>query len=756
MKRSIILTITSHPIGGCAVQQALTSEAAGVVKQAVVLAKRRGHAQVTPMHVATTMLAAGGGLLRAACLQSYSHPLQCKALELCFNVALNRLPAASSNPILGHHDSHYPSISNALVAAFKRAQAHQRRGAADNQQQQQQPLLTVKIELEQLIISILDDPSVSRVMREAGFSSPQVKNNLEKSISSSSPVSARKSKENKVVVLDPSTPIFDEEKEDLNIIIEALVTSKKHRSFVVVGESISNAEKTVRELMDRVERGGVPQALREVKFITIPPFYSLCNLRRELVQQKIDELTFLVKSLVGKGVVLYLGDLNWISEYRVSVERERERERERSYYCSVEHMIVEVGRLVCGMEEINGRFWLMGIGTFQTYMRCRNGYNSLQMIWRLHPLTIPANTLGLSLVSHSYNEHGGEARNERDEVKLENGATLSSLPPWLKDESRRLANYNDQNCESIKEQYSTLHRQPKLLERTLTLSSAASPSSSNSCFSFDQNNPNLHQSHFSLPQNLPFYPSNSTPNSPSSADTVDAQRFKEFNANNLNTLCNALEEKVPRQKQIIPEIAGTILQCRSRMVRRKQGSNVLDHKEETWMFFLGQDAQAKVEISRNLAKFVFGSYSNFVSIGMSRRERDDRVCSSYVERFAREVSANPHRVFLLEDFERVDCSSRMRIKGAIERGRMSDKDGEEFSLFDAIVILSCERFSSTSSPETENAGAAAGDEGRSGGGVSLDLNMSFGDDSVEKLQSFDDLEILENVDRIVVFKILDL
>lgn len=165
--------------GICSVQQALTPEAVNIVKQAVSLATRRGHAQVTPLHVASSMLASSASLLRRACLQSHSHPLQCKALELCFNVALNRLPASSSSPLLGPH-SPLPSLSNALVAAFKRAQAHQRRGSIENQQQ---PILALKIELEQLIISILDDPSVSRVMREAGFSSTQVKNNVEQAVS---------------------------------------------------------------------------------------------------------------------------------------------------------------------------------------------------------------------------------------------------------------------------------------------------------------------------------------------------------------------------------------------------------------------------------------------------------------------------------------------------------------------------------------------------------------------------------------------
>lgn len=177
--------------GICTIQlQALSIEAEATVKQAIGLARRRGHAHVTPLHVASAMLASSSGLLRRACLHCHSHPLQCKALELCFNVALNRLPTSTPSPLFGPQYPN-PCLSNALVAAFKRAQAHQRRGSIENQQQQQQqhhqqqqqPILALKIELEQLIISILDDPSVSRVMREAGFSSTQVKNRVEKAVS---------------------------------------------------------------------------------------------------------------------------------------------------------------------------------------------------------------------------------------------------------------------------------------------------------------------------------------------------------------------------------------------------------------------------------------------------------------------------------------------------------------------------------------------------------------------------------------------
>ncbi|KAG6421226.1 hypothetical protein SASPL_117776 [Salvia splendens] len=151
------------------IEQTLTAEASGVLSQSIANARRRNHGHTTPLHMAAALLSSPSGRLRQACIRSHpnsSHPLQCRALELCFSVALDRLPTTPT-PTLE------PPLSNALTAALKRAQAHQRRGCPE--QQQQPSLLAAKVELDQLIISILDDPSVSRVMREAGFSSPAVK-----------------------------------------------------------------------------------------------------------------------------------------------------------------------------------------------------------------------------------------------------------------------------------------------------------------------------------------------------------------------------------------------------------------------------------------------------------------------------------------------------------------------------------------------------------------------------------------------------
>ena len=284
---------------------------------------------------------------------------------------------------------------------------------------------------------------------------------------------------------------------------------------------------------------------------------------------------------------------------------------------------------------------------------------------------------------------------------------------------------------------------------------------------------------------------NSTPTSASSSDVMEAEyshKFKELNSENLKTLCSALERKVPWQKDIIPEIATTILKCRSGMVRRKGN---FDHaKEETWLFFQGVDTQAKEKIARELARLIFGSQNEFVSIALSsfsstradstedygrnnanKRSRDEQSCS-YIERFGEAVSFNPHRVFLVEDVEQADYCSQMGFKRAIERGRIANSSGEEVELRDAIVILSCESFISRSracSPPIKQKMDDKSNQPKEDHDhddttspcLSLDLNMSFDDgdenvDGAEEDQSIDDIGLLESVDRRIVFKIQEL
>ncbi|KAJ7974807.1 Protein SMAX1-LIKE 3 [Quillaja saponaria] len=852
--------------GICSVQlQALTPEAATTVKQAVTLAKRRGHSQVTPLHVASAMLATSTGLLRRACLQCHSHPLQCKALELCFNVALNRLPASTPSHLLGPHYS-TPSLSNALVAAFKRAQAHQRRGSIENQQQ---PILALKIEIEQLIISILDDPSVSRVMREAGFSSTQVKNKVEQAVSleicsQRSPLSSQSKESSKPQVLSTNVssssrfshfggslikPFDNIRNDDVTSVLNEFLNKRKNT--VIVGECLGSTESVARGVMDRFERGNVPGDLKYVQFVSVP-LMSLRNNSKEEVEQKLVELRCLVKSYVGRGVVLYLGDLKWLLEYWSSYCEQR-----RNYYSSVEHMVMELKKLVFGTGG-TGRLWLMGIANFQTYMRSKACHPSLETIWELHPLTVPVGSLNLSLNLDSdmqaqerskvpkegsswplVEDKAGVAKNltccadclinfEKEAQSISSSirkesTNTPSLPSWLqhyKDErsytgdDQEFANLKDL-CKKWNSFCSSVHRQLSFPENKPLKCFPSSPSSIHSVSSDDRKS-NLHQNHLSWPVTsepkeckawiseasdegcesnlIMFMPDrnvpkpdllsnpNSSPNSASSSEAMDglesSHMFNELNAENLKILCDALEKKVPWQKDIIPEISITILRCRSGMT--KADNNFIkreDRKEETWMFFLGEDSQAKENISRELAKVVFGSYNKFVSINLScfsspvadlnegsknkRKERDEMGCS-YLQRFGEAVNENPHRVFFMDD-EHVDYRSQKGIEKAISSGRVTLSDGETVPLKDAIIIFSCERCSSMSracSPSSRQKSDENEEEDKDMSEekipcLSLDLNISIKDEAGDEL-SVGNTSILESVDRKIIFKMKEL
>ncbi|XP_071711552.1 protein SMAX1-LIKE 3-like [Rutidosis leptorrhynchoides] len=787
--------------GAYTIQHTLTPEAANVVKQALVLARRRGHAQVTPLHVASAMLTSPTSLLRKACLLPNSHPLQYKALELCFNVALNRLPTMQSNPImLNPNQSHHPSLSNALVAAFKRAQAHQRRGSIENQQQ---PILALKVEIEQLIISILDDPSVSRVMREAGFSSTQVKNNIEQmeiTISSPTPLSFSQSKEN----IKPKS-LAKVQDEDVMSVIEMMM-NRKRRNIVVIRECLASADAIVRGVIDKFETENNTN-LRFMQFVSLP-LHSLHHLSREDVENKVRELKCLVKSFVGKGVILYLGDLKWISDYWSS---HSDRKLNRSYYYTpMEHMIMELSGLMFGVD--SGKLWLMGIANSQTYMRCKTGQPSLETLWDLCPLTLQVASLDLTLNLESSKDSGSEmklltcctecsvnlAREARTLASYgrtnESITSGTTLPSWLqqyKEENSRQST-NDQESEKVgnlckkwNSICSSLHKQesmsslPNLHQHHVTwpvIFESDTPKEhqffmggGDQCF--EEPNPKTH-----LPELLSN--PNSSPNSASCSEASNhddddhiyyMHKFKEMNPEKVNILNNALESVAPWQSEIIPEIVSTILQCRSGKMER-------EGKEETWLSFLGADNFGKEKIARELAKVVFGSRNNLVQMGLSRfsatradhdsTDDDQELVSkkrarnengqSYLERFVEAVQENANRVFFMEDIEQVDYHSQMGIKKAIKDGNFLLNGGETVHLNDAIVIFSSESFSSISrgsSPsirrkycddeQQETVEDNCGKESM----ISLDLNVSTEHEPVS------DVGILESVDKQVIFKL---
>ncbi|KAJ4869369.1 Double Clp-N motif-containing P-loop nucleoside triphosphate hydrolases superfamily protein [Raphanus sativus] len=107
-------------------KQCLTTESSYALEEAVNVARRRGHSQTTSLHAVSALLSLPTSVLRDACARvrnsAYSPRLQFKALDLCLSVSLDRIQSGHQQP--GSDD---PPVSNALMAAIKRSQAHQRR-----------------------------------------------------------------------------------------------------------------------------------------------------------------------------------------------------------------------------------------------------------------------------------------------------------------------------------------------------------------------------------------------------------------------------------------------------------------------------------------------------------------------------------------------------------------------------------------------------------------------------------------------------
>ncbi|KAK7291907.1 hypothetical protein RIF29_07450 [Crotalaria pallida] len=400
------------------IQQTLTPEAASVLNHSIAEAGRRNHGQTTPLHVAATLLSSPSGFLRQACIKSHpnsSHPLQCRALELCFSVALERLPTSQNTS-----PSSEPPISNALMAALKRAQAHQRRGYPE---QQQQPLLAVKVELEQLIISILDDPSVSRVMREASFSSPAVKATIEQSINSapsnSNPIGLgfRPSAMTMPAAAPPGRSLYLNPRlqqgsgggggagaiggagtgqlgqvqrgEEVKKVVDILMRRKK-RNPILVGES--EPEAAIKEVLRKIENKELGEAGSGFGNAHVIHLEKELPSDRAQVSVRLKELGDLIESRVGNsGVFVDLGDLKWLVEQPVGfgVGGGLGNKQQLTAVEAGRAAVVEMARLVAKFGEAGaGKLWLLGTATCETYLRCQVYHPSMENDWDLQAVPI--------------------------------------------------------------------------------------------------------------------------------------------------------------------------------------------------------------------------------------------------------------------------------------------------------------------------------------------------------------------------------
>ncbi|KAM0051211.1 putative Clp, repeat (R) domain, P-loop containing nucleoside triphosphate hydrolase [Helianthus debilis subsp. tardiflorus] len=377
-------------------RQCLTDEAARALDDAVAVARRRSHSQTTSLHAVSALLSLPASTLRDACARArssaYSPRLQFRALELCVSVSLDRLPSAKSKTLTDE-----PPVSNSLMAAIKRSQANQRRHPEtfhfyQMQVNGSQSSLNnnIKVEIKHFILSILDDPIVSRVFGDAGFRSSDIK----------------------IAVLHPQSvsgfqksfkypPVFlcnlpDMNRSGININmnninfpfavdnveeefkrIGVVLAKKSCKNPLLIGVSAGSVVDGFIDGLKIGKTGYLPNEIEGLDVVEIKKEISefVCgDLSEDLMSLKMNQLREKVEGCEKCGVIVNFGEL------KVVLDGVR-----------VEYVVSRLSDLVsvCG-----GKLWLIGsVGSYEVYMKILAKFPGLDKEWDLNLLPVTCSKL---------------------------------------------------------------------------------------------------------------------------------------------------------------------------------------------------------------------------------------------------------------------------------------------------------------------------------------------------------------------------
>ncbi|KAL9388892.1 hypothetical protein Peur_017497 [Populus x canadensis] len=409
-------------------RQCLTEEAGHALDEAVNVARRRGHGQTTSLHAVSALLSLPSSPLRDACARArnsaYSSRLQFKALELCLGVSLDRVPTSQLSD-----DS--PPVSNSLMAAIKRSQANQRRQPENFnlyhqiQQQQQQSsssISCIKVELQNLILSILDDPVVSRVFGEAGFRSSEIKLAIVRPLpqvfkfsssrfkgpplflcnllSSEDPDSLYSGPGRRGVFSFPfSGGLFLNNNSNNNNNGDAncrrigeVLARNKGRNPLLVGLSAYHTLASFSEMVEKRKEDVLPVELCGLSVICmesdVNKFITSENFDKKCVDLRFEELGQFVEKSLGPGLLANFGDL------KAFVSND---DHNNGMDDAVGYVIEKLTKL---LQLYGGRVWLIGAASYENYSKFVGRFPSTEKDWDLQLL--PITSLRTPSVAESY------------------------------------------------------------------------------------------------------------------------------------------------------------------------------------------------------------------------------------------------------------------------------------------------------------------------------------------------------------------
>lgn len=668
------ICLPAMPTPVSSARQCLTDEAARALDDAVAVARRRCHSQTTSLHAVSALLSLPTSTLRDACARArssaYSPRLQFRALELCVTVSLDRLPSSKSKT-----SDDEPPVSNSLMAAIKRSQANQRRHPETfhlyqmHQQlhNSQSSLSCVKVELKHFILSILDDPIVSRVFGDAGFRSTDIKiailhpptvSGFQKSMMRFPPLflcNLPDSNTNRAGFNFPFA--VDQGEEDFKRIGQVLA-KKTSRNPLLIGVSADHVLAGFTDSLKMGKTDFLPTELQGLNVINIEKEireFLVGNLSEDMMNLKLKEVRDNIDTCTNSGVILNLGELKLFLDGKSSGV--------------LDYLVSQLSNLV------SGKSWLIGsIGSYETYMKLSAKFPSLEKEWDLNllPITSSKSSPGASqplksnlmgsfvpfggffpiqteLENSSRNSDPSVTRcdlcNEKYEhevsIVLKGGTTVSvadqqsvGVASWLQNPESDLTKGNtgiqaidhgsvfNARVTGLQRKWNDICRRlhgnpssPPIRVRSQTgtdLDWRFQPDSKRAEINHHDSNQQIPCKNLSPP--VDFFTTTPSSSPPTSITTdlglgtiyVEAHEIPKSYEKDFKQIYKALVDKVGYQDDSIRAISQTITRCR-----------IGDKRRNIWFMFCGPDRVGKKKISQAIGEVVFGNRDSLISIDLN-------------------------------------------------------------------------------------------------------------------------------------------